>query len=424
MSLELLNKIKSNLVEKKERIERGGINCIPFPFERFRRFFPGIQQGRLFVVTGATKSSKTQLTNYLFIYNTVLYNYNHPNVIKAKVFFFPLEETKEQISLRFAAFLINYITKGKERISPADLESTDERKPVQQKYLDLMDTKEFKDIWSIYEETIIFCELRHPTGIYKTMVSYAQNNGIIHKKEVVRIEEDSWGNKQEIKDEVFDYYEPNNPDEYVIVVVDHVGLLKVEKELGTLKSTIERLSEYFILLRNRYKYIPVIVQQQNTETTNLTAFKEGKIRPTKDGLKDSKRTGEDCNVLIGITNPDSFDLPDYKGYPIRNNLGSHFRLLEIVLNRNGEANTLCPLYFDGAINRFEELPSVDNKVALDKCINYVKQLEAKEKEEFDKIKNNINNNVSPILFINSVKNQLKELQSKNIFNIFASLFHN
>jgi hypothetical protein len=265
MSLELLNSIKSQLVEKKRKVEEGGINCIPFPFERFRRFFPGIQLGRLFVVTGATKSSKTQLTNYLFIYNTVLYIYNHPNVINAKVFFFPLEETKEQISLRFAAFLINYITKGKERISPSDLESTDERKPVPQKYLDIMETKEFTDIWKIYEETIKFCELRHPTGIYKTMLEYAANNGTIHKKKLIRTEEDSWGNKTQIEDEVFDYYEPNNPDEYVIIVVDHVGLLKIEEKLGTLKSTIERLSEYFILLRNRYNYIPVIVQQQNSK---------------------------------------------------------------------------------------------------------------------------------------------------------------
>lgn len=156
------------------------------------------------------------------------------------------------------------------------------------------------------------------------------------------------------------------------------------------------------------------------ETTNINAFKEGKIRPTKDGLKDSKRTGEDCNVLIGITNPDSFDLPDYKGYPIRNSLGSHFRMLEIVLNRNGEANTLCPLYFDGAINRYEELPSPDNKPALDRCIEYVKNLEAKEKAELERLRNTSFNNNSAVLFINSLKYQLTSLQRRNIFTIFAS----
>ena len=48
-----------------------------------------------------------------------------------------------------------------------------------------------------------------------------------------------------------------------------------------------------IILRNRYKYIPVIVQQQSTETTNLDAFKNNKIRPTMSGLSDSKYTAKD-----------------------------------------------------------------------------------------------------------------------------------
>ena len=46
-------------------------------------------------------------------------------------------------------------------------------------------------------------------------------------------------------------------------------------------------------LRNRYRYIPVIVQQQSTESTGLEAFKLNKIRPTVAGLADSKYTGRD-----------------------------------------------------------------------------------------------------------------------------------
>lgn len=70
----------------------------------------------------------------------------------------------------------------------------------------------------------------------------------------------------------------------------------------SLKETIEKLSEYNKDLRNDYGAIPVLVQQQNTETTNLDAFKANKIRPTKDGLKDSKRSGEDRlnNLFIRI----------------------------------------------------------------------------------------------------------------------------
>jgi hypothetical protein len=110
-----------------------------------------------------------------------------------------------------------------------------------------------------------------------------------------------------------------------------------------------------ILARDRYHYIPVVVQQQSTETTSLEAFKSNKIRPTKAGLADAKNTGNDCSCMIGITNPYSFEKPDYLGYDITT-LKDRFRVIEIVLNRNGRANGLCPLLFNGAINKFEELP--------------------------------------------------------------------
>ena len=139
----------------------------------------------------------------------------------------------------------------------------------------------------------------------------------------------------------------------------------------TLKATIEKLSEYFVILRNKYSVTPVVVQQQNMETTNLEAFKANKIRPTKDGLKDSKRTGEDCSVLIGITNPFSFSLPEYMGYNI-NALRDSFRMMEIVLARKGKANGLCPLYFNGAINRYEELP-LPNTAELNNVYDFIKR---------------------------------------------------
>ena len=109
------------------------------------------------------------------------------------------------------------------------------------------------------------------------------------------------------------------------------------------------------------------------ETGNLEAFKAGKIRPTMAGLADSKYTGRDCSVMIGITNPYSFELPDYYGYNITK-LKGNFRVLEVVLNRNGMSNGLCPLFFDGAINFFEECPKpTDNNInrLYEKCSSLI-----------------------------------------------------
>ena len=352
--MSLREEIRSQLILNREIILQGGVNCIPSPFNRFRQYFPGIRKGFYYVVTGATKSSKTQFTNFLFVINSVFYQIQHPDQVKVTILYFPLEETKEDIMLRIYAYIIAYITNNRILISPENLESIDERFPLSQEVLDIMDSDEFKAIADKFEECITFYDDRNATGIYKRVREYVEANGqcIYQDKEVTY--KDEFGQTKTETIRKFVKYVPNDPHEYVISITDHAGLLQEERGM-TLKANIEKLSEYHILLRNNYGVIPVLVQQQNTETTNLDAFKANKIRPTKDGLKDSKRPGEDCTVLFGLTNPHAFELPQYLGYDI-GQLKDTFRVLEIVLARKGRANGLCPMFFNGAVNQFSELP--------------------------------------------------------------------
>lgn len=353
------SRIQKHLEENRQIVINGGVNCIPFPFNRFRTELPGIRRKFYYLISGATKSSKTQITNYLFIINSIFYYIKNPDKIKPTIHLFPLEETEDDITLRFYAYVLYYISKGKYCLSPEELESIDERSILPEEVLELMNSEEFNTIVQVFDECVTFHAERNPTGIYKVMKSYMENHGQVVTKEEEIVYKNSLGTT--IKDKVtkiIDYI-PNNSKEYVIFIVDHVGLLQQERGMS-LKETIEKLSEYCVVLRNNYSAIPVIVQQQNSETTNLDAFRANKIRPTKDGLKDSKRTGEDCTVLLGITNPYSFELPEYLGYNIRK-LKSQFRVLEVVLARKGRANGLCPLYFNGAINYYKELPLPDTE---------------------------------------------------------------
>ena len=401
-------RIKNNLIESRNNILEGRVNCIPLPFHRFRSEFPGIRRKFYYLVSGGTKSSKTQITNYIFVINSIFYYLNYPDRVKPTIHIFPLEETEDDITLRFYAYVINYISKGKYSLSPEELESVDERNPLNQEVLDLMDSEEFIKITNTFDECVHFhSNQRNPTGIYKTIKQYMEDNGEVeYRKEEITYKDDFGVVKKETINKIVGY-KPNNPNEYVIFIVDHVGLLQIEQNM-TLKATIEKLSEYCVILRNKYSAIPVIVQQQNSETTNLDAFKSNKVRPTKDGLKDSKRTGEDCTVLLGITNPYSFDLPTYLGYDITK-LKDSFRVLEVVLSRKGKANGLCPLYFNGAINLYSELPLPNDSEKMNKVY---------------KVLQDMRNKTNKVFFIHNSNNNKKELQRKNIFSKFAALFNN
>ena len=365
----LRNRIIASLKERRNKILQGEINCIPLPFNRFRSELPGIEQGTYYLVSGSTKAGKSQISNYLFVYNTILYAYNNPNKVIPKIFYYNLEETAESITLRFMSYLL--YTLDNYRVSPTDLRSTNENNPISEEVLELLNSAKYKSILNFYEECISFQTSRNPTGVWKDIKAYAENNGTTHYD--IKIIKDEFGDDKQITK--FNHYTPNNPNEYIFIIVDHVGLLESEKGLD-LRQTINKLSEYMIIFRNRYNYIPVIVQQQSLETTSLDAFKQNKIRPTMAGLSDSKATGKDCTVMLGITNPYSFEIPEYLGYNIQK-LRSNARFLEIVLNRNGQSNGICPLFFDGATNYFKELPLPNDVLGIEKVYKYLESLKKK-----------------------------------------------
>lgn len=364
MSANLSNRVIDNLEERRNNILNGSINCIPSPFRNFRRDFPGIEQGRYYLLSGATKSAKSQIANYLFLYTPILYAYKHPDQVRVKIFYFPLEETKENITERFMSYLLYSLTNGRIRVSPMDLRSTDKDRVLPMEVLDRLRSEEYQDILSFYEEHTLFLSDRNATGVWTTLNKYAEEAGTVHRKKVM-IENKETGVRQE--KEVFDYYEPKDPKEYVIILVDHVSLLGFERGLS-LRESINKLSEYMMILRNKYRYIPVVVQQQSTETTDLDAYKEGKVTPTPAGLSDSKYTSKDCNIMLGITNPHSFGMAKFpnttQGYDITR-LRGYARFLNVCLNRDGESNGLLPLYFDGAVNYFTPLPLASDRESME-----------------------------------------------------------
>ena len=375
--MSLVQRVLSNLEERRQRILRGDINCIPSPFECFQQDFPGIEQGKMYLISGAAKSGKSQLTSFLFLYTSVLYAYEHPDKVRLKVFYFPLEETPEKITIRFMCYLLYKLSNRKIRVSPMKLQSVSKGNTIEPEVLELLNSLEYRSILDFFEDHVLFIQERNPTGYWKTINKYAQDHGTTYRKKIV-IENKETGIP--IEKEVFDYYTPNDPDEYVITIVDHISLVEQERGL-TLKQCIDKLTEYAMVFRNHYNYIPVLIQQQNMESISLDAYKENKIRPTLAGLADSKDPGKAASVMLGITNPYAFELPYYpypkdannpNNYLIRE-LKGYFRYLEVVLNREGESNGTLALYFDGAVNFFGPLPSPTDATKLKKVYDLVKE---------------------------------------------------
>ncbi len=175
------------------------------------------------------------------------------------------------------------------------------------------------------EEIVTFIsDVRTPSGIYSVMEHYAEENGTVQYKKV----ETSDGEKDS-----FDYYKADDPDEYVMCIIDHVSLISPQKTKGgqmSLRESIGLLSSNFLVkLRNRYNQIPVVIQQQSAATESIDSGRARQNKPSLDGLGDNKATQRDANLILGLYSPFRYKVPEYQGYDItlfRDNI----RFLEIL----------------------------------------------------------------------------------------------
>jgi hypothetical protein len=401
--ISLRERVVQNLNKRRQRILEGQLNCIPSPFQRFSNDFIGIEQSCYYTITSFTKGGKSQFTSYTFIYKPLMFCYLSQADIDLKILYFPLEETPERIMQRFISWLLFDFSQGRIRISPRDLRST--KTAVSQEILDVINTDEIQDILKYFEEHVIFPEeAANPTGIYKYCKNYAKEHGKTFSK--TKIFKDEFG--VEYEKEVFDRYEQDNPNEYRLIIIDTINLIDTERGM-TLKQSMDKLSEYCAkYLRNRYHYSPVVIQQQAFDQEGNEAFKVGRVRPSVAGLGDSKYTSRDSNVVLGLFSPFRFALKEYEGYDI-SKFKDNIRFLEMIVNRDGEMGGLCPLFFDGAVCQFEELPRPDDQVGINKVYNYLNRIRS-------------NHTPNKTFFTYGIRKINKGLHIKKLFSKFATLF--
>lgn len=370
----------NSIKENKERVEEGKVNCIPFiKFNRLRTKIPGIIKGTNWLVTANSGVGKSQLTKSMFILEPFQWIKQYPEKgVSLKVLYFALEDSKEE----FTYSMISHKLKEKFglTVDPLELASMYEDKTITDELLDKIETLEeyFNDFYNHVE---VIDSISNPTGIYKYIRRYSKDNGTHYyynfktdkeKQNVITEQEyskliDNTLNKHTNtptygKDYfAYSHYIPNNPDEYVICIVDHFSLLHPESN-KTLHETMTLMSAHYgrKQITKHFNYVFVNVQQQMAASEENVFTNAGKkiiekLKPSLQGLADNKLTARDCHVVLGLFAPIRYYIEEYNGFDITR-LDDQFRSLTVLKNRIGRGNIEVPLYFNGAVTRFTELP--------------------------------------------------------------------
>lgn len=322
-------------------------NCIPYDkkLPRFSEYLPGIEQKQYYLIAGASGAGKSQLTDDLFLFTPYDFILEEDNDLEVEYHYYSLEMSKVTKMHQWMARRL--FTHYGIRSSIKILQSVGKNRLNDNLWMAVNETRcyfeKLEGVLTMHEGMVT------PSRVIRDLESYARKNGKVITETVVQ------GNGA--TEQRFVKYVPNNPKKYVIIILDHFSLLTCQNG-SSIKQSIEELSRYFVLARNRYNFTLVPIQQLSAEGENLEHVKSSRLMPSKDVLGESKLTYNDCDVALGISNPQKYDIKTDRGYNI-GEMKDAYRSINIFKGRYSVSNLGVGLYFDGAVDYFKELPRSD-----------------------------------------------------------------
>lgn len=342
---------------------------------------------KLIVVRG-----KSKFVDYVYVYETILFVMAHPE-IRARILYFTLEISPNSKRDEFMSFLLGYLDHI--YISPTDLNSVDSNKPVPDEILELLESDRYKPYIDKYDEIVTYIDdIRNPTGIHKYCKDYALNHGHINYTNETYIDSNGKTCRLINKDNP---YTADDEEEIRIIIVDNASNFTQESGLSKM-DTINKMSKYFITLRDHLLYTIVLVQHQAQSQEGIENRKLGLIKPSSDGLADCKTTTRDANLVLGLYSPFKYEIRNHEGYDITK-FKNYIRFLQVIEDRDyGASGQVCPLFFNGMSSTFRELPKPDEP-EIDEVISFINKLDARKQS----------NKVFFLYMVNVIKNLVKKI---------------
>ena len=328
--------------EDLKRVVQEGIDGrndgIPMGFDRLNRYI-GIRKSMYTLVGGLTGSGKTSFIDDAYVLNPFDWYISQKDPkLKLRIIYRSMERSR---TYKFAKWVSRKIFLDQGVIIPVSklLGWTDKM------------THDEHDLFLMYEDYMgemnevmtIIDGPENAVGIAKELKAHALENG--------KIEQIDQFNKK---------YIPNNENEITIVVIDHIGLLKITKDQPTKKQAIDKMSDELRYARDMYGYSPVVVSQFNRDISNQQRLKSGDVEPRLEDFAESSSTQNDADVVLGLFDPMRYKVADPSGYDLNKLVdqygAKYFRSLRLIKNSYGEDDVRIGLGFLGQIGMFKELP--------------------------------------------------------------------
>lgn len=363
MAGRMLDKIKQN----RELFLSGKLRCIPFRnAPRLTSYFPGIIKGSFDAVTGNSSTGKTTIAKQLYVVNAISFaiEYN----LDLKILYFALEESEEQFDYTLYSSLA-YSQSGA-RLNIRDFESF--TSPIDEKHINILETSNTDDVFEQYKSYIhVYDSTYNSFGIYDAIRNFAASRGVFYMNDVVVDMQKGHTH--------WNKYVPNNPDEFVIVVVDHLGEMHPDAKENTVFNAMDNMTRYLRhYVTKRFNYNALAIHQQAAAQEDLEHKKENFTRASLNGLGDFKLAGRRYMNVLGINDPSRYGYtvyPNENGYNV-NMLSGYFRTINIAKQRYGPVNKEIGIFFDGKTGYIKELPLPDDTANMIRVYEKIREYDS------------------------------------------------
>ena len=302
-------------------------------FPRLDKFTYGLQRSYFTVYGGDQGSGKSSLALYASVFRPLM-DYPKANI---NILFYSFEMSAEVLLTKLLSLYL-YEMYEREISYETILSLTQE---VDDETLELI--RSAKDwLLSIEKRLTIIDKAVSADGLYATCKGWISNFGEFIKEE-----------------EHKETFIPKDPEQYLIVIVDHIRLLRSGE--GGIKIQIDKACDYLVYLRNKCGLTIGVVQQLNR------AFKSMDRRTKGDGnyqmiqlddFADSSAPTQSAEVVIAIFHCFREKLKTCEGYNIVE-LKDAIRILALIKNRFGQSDKSIGVNFFGTCGVWRELPKAE-----------------------------------------------------------------
>ena len=341
----LTNKIRQTHKAHKE----GKINYLPLSreFGKLADWFPGIVKGDIVGITGTPSSGKTAIVKKITVHDAVAWAIKFKKNLR--VLYFGLEESDEEFDYSLLSYQVyrkyalrynirDFMCIGRE-VRESDFPKLDECE---------------KNVEIIKQYVTFISDTYNTTGIIKRIREEAAKRGKFYNRDN-QLVTDVQG--------AFLRYEPDDPDEFVLVVIDHVLDMIVEDKEKDLSESINNIVHRAKnTVCKKLQYAVVIVQHQDNSVDNFERRQKGDILCSIPNLARNKEIGRQYKNLIGVNNLNSMNtvqgkpnIGEWDGYKIVP-YGPFTRCFNVIKNRFGIKDVNCLGYFDGRTGHINTLP--------------------------------------------------------------------